>query len=510
MKNLSYIIVAFIGFIYLTSCEDDLDQVPLSSGTTENFYSTENDFIQARNGTYSAAFHGGGTYGYANRILNLSETRSDNLYATTQASRAWEGINNFFVSIVSSGLIEEAYNANFNAIYKANQLIAELEANGEGIIVDPEMRNNMHAEARFLRAFCYFDLVRYFGKVPVTTETLTPQEASTVARSPVSDVYDLILSDLMFAIDNLPGSYPDAEYGRVTSFGAKALLGLVYLTRSSPSYGIEGPGMDSGEWDLAYQQFNDIVNSGNYAMEENYEDIFTVEGTQNSENVLVIPYTQGTGNGLGGNFMAEVTSDPYFHSLGLSDQGALEDRPVSVEFRNSFADQDERLEFGIVDTFSVVGGRYDGFWNQTVMTKWADESRYGDGRTDWGVDFIVIRYTDVLMMKAEATLRGAGGSQADVDAVVNAVRERAGLAQNASNVTLEELFAERRKEFFAEGSRWFDLFRSGNAVQIMNDWKAEVDEAGAIREINENYLIYPFPLQEILSTPGLYEQNPGY
>lgn len=503
------ILIPCLALVLLTSCEKDLDQVPLSSGTTENFYATENDFIQARNATYSLTFHGSGTYGYANRILNLSETRSDNLYATTQASRTWEGINNFFTSINSNAYIEEAYTTNFNAIYKANQLLEKLDENGEIIPLEND-RTLMRAEARFLRAFCYFDLVRWFGKVPLLDRTVTPQEASEIGRSPVSDVYDLIISDLQFAIENLPETYEGSEYGRITRYGAKGILALVHMTRSSPDYGIDGPGLNLDEWDQAYQQLNDIKNSGQYGFESSYDSIFRIEGTVNKENILVIPYGSNTGDGVGGNFPVEVTSDQYFASFGLSDQGALERRPISSEFRQKFAPEDERAQFGIVDTFSVDSGRHEGFYNEPIFIKYADDSRYGDGRTDWGVDFIVLRYTDVLFLMAECTLHGGGGTQADVDKIVNDVRERAGLARDASNVTLEELFAERRKEFFSEGTRWFDLYRSGNAVSIMNAWKSEVDNENSINNIDENSLLYPIPLQELLSTPGLYEQNPGY
>ncbi|MDO3693270.1 RagB/SusD family nutrient uptake outer membrane protein [Wenyingzhuangia sp. chi5] len=512
MKKYIKIIVSVFAFLALFSCEDELNQIPLSQGTTENFYSTENDFIQARNATYSIAFHGTGTYGYANRLLNLSETRSDNLYGVTQASRAWEGINNFFTSISSNSLVKEAYVSNYNAIYKANQLIEQIELKGD-VIVDDNERDNMKAEAHFLRAFCYFDLIRWFGKVPLIDKTLSPQEVATIGRADVSKIYELIISDLELAIDKLAPSYPDAEFGRVTKYGAKGILALVYMTRSSDTYAIEGATLGLDEWDKAYQQLNDIKNSQLFEFGTDYNSIFRVEGNLNKENVLTIPYAEDTGNGVGGNFMIEVGDDNYFHSLGLNDQGSLERRPVSVTFRNSFDANDERASFGIIDDFEVTNAssKYFGtYTDRTSFIKYIDINRYGNGREDWGVDFMVIRYTDVLMLMAECTLHGGGGTQADVDDIVNDVRERAGLARDASGVTLEQLFEERRKEFFSEGSRWFDLIRSGNAITIMNDWKTNEDLSNSIGVIDKNSLLYPIPLQELLTAPDLYEQNPGY
>jgi len=510
MKKYIYIIANIFAILVLVSCENELNQIPLSQGTTENFYSTQNDFIQARNATYSIAFHGTGTYGYANRILNLSETRSDNFYATTQASRDWEGINNFFTSLSTNGYINEAYISNYNAIYKANQLLEQLALKGTVIPIVAD-RTNMEAEARFLRAFCYFDLIRWFGRVPLIENTLSPQEVSTIGRSPVSEIYDLILSDLQFAVTNLAPSYDAANFGRVTKYGAKGLLAMVYMTRSSPNYGIDGSTLGLNEWDKAYQQLNDIKTSGLYVFSPTYASIFTVEGIANKENVLVIPYTQNTGNSVGGNFMIELGYEPYFASLSLSQQGSLEYRPMSESLLNLLSATDNRRIFGIADTYTVTSGTYIGtYTDRPTVKKYIDKTRYGNGREDWGVDFIAMRYTDVLMLMAECTLHSGGGTQADVDGIVNDVRERAGLPRDASNVTLDQLFEQRRAEFFGEGTRWFDLIRSGNALTIMNNWKTAEDASNSIGTIDKNSLLYPLPLQELLTVPGLYDQNPGY
>ena len=130
MKKYIYLLTVIMA---ITSCTDELNQLPLSQGTIENFYATPGDFVQARNATYSVAFHGMGTYGYANRVLNLSEVRSDNLLATTQASRDWEGINSFYTSISSNTYVKEAYLSNYNAINKANQLLEKIAEKGDQI-----------------------------------------------------------------------------------------------------------------------------------------------------------------------------------------------------------------------------------------------------------------------------------------------------------------------------------------------------------------------------------------
>jgi starch-binding outer membrane protein, SusD/RagB family len=512
MKKYIYLLATNLLLFGTVSCTEELTQIPLSQGTVENFYATPGDFIQARNAVYSVAFHGTGTYGYANRVLNLSETRSDNLLAFTTASRDWEGINSFYTSISANSYVREAYTSNYNAIYKANQLLEKLAEKGDQIFTNPADKASMIAEARFLRAFCYFDLIRWFGRVPLIDRTMTAQETAKIARTPVVDIYNLIISDLELAIPDLTASTADAAYfGRVTKYGAKGLLGLVYMTRSSPTYGIDGAMLGLNEWDKAYQQLNDIKSSGLFVFSTDYANIFKTEGTANKENVLTIPYTQSVASSIGGNFVIEVGNENYFASLGLSQQGSLEARPISTGFLNMFAVTDNRKIFGIATTYTVTSGNLKGTYTLPVFNKYIDPSRYGTGgREDWGVDFMVMRYTDVLMMMAECTLHGGGGTQADVDEIVNKVRTRAGVPANASNITLDQLFDERRKEFFSEGTRWFDLIRSGNAITIMNAWKAAEDTGNKILTIDKNMLLYPIPLQEILAVPGLYDQNPGY
>lgn len=504
--------------ILLTACEDDLNQLPLSAVTADNFYVTPLDFEQARNAVYSVAFHGtyGDNYGYPNRVLNLSETRSDNLYATTTASRDWEGINNFATApLTANGLIQEAFVVNYNAIYKANQLIERLAEKGSSVFTDANDVALMDAEARLLRAFCYFDLVRYFGPVPLVTRTVSPVGSTSIGRSSVADVYETIIADLQAAEAVLPEAPPANNYGRATKYWAKTLLGLVHMTRSSPTYDIDGPGLGLNEWQQAYDKLNEVVSSEAFMFAPTYSEIFTTEGAANVENIMSIPY-EGLNLGVGGSWIVCTTSDAYMQHIGLTpDMGGIEDRPVSPDFRSQFDDGDLRREFGIVDTFRVVKGtssqKYDNFFSANpIMIKYADKTRYGTGgRTDWGVDFIIFRYTDVLMMMAECKLRGASGSL-DVDDLVNDIRERAGLARDAAGVTIEELFDERRKEFFNEGKRWFDLYRTGNAIQIMNDWIALDDSESRISAVTENSLLYPIPQNQLNIAPDLYTQNPGY
>ncbi|HET6225228.1 MAG TPA: RagB/SusD family nutrient uptake outer membrane protein, partial [Bacteroidia bacterium] len=158
MKKISFILIIVGGI--LSSCEKDLNQVPISTATTQTFYQQPSDFIQAVNATYNSL------RGYPDRALFLSEVRSDNIYPTNDVGRDPDPINNFAVGIAPNVFVEEAWSANFSGLFRANTVLEQIAKNGSYIGSVP-LANRLTAEARFLRAFFYFDLVKYFGKVPL-------------------------------------------------------------------------------------------------------------------------------------------------------------------------------------------------------------------------------------------------------------------------------------------------------------------------------------------------------
>ena len=181
---------------------------------------------------------------------------------------------------------------------------------------------------------------------------------------------------------------------------------------------------------------------------------------------------------------------------------------VSNNLLNSFEANDIRKTFAIKTGYTIPKGATE---TQSFIVKYVDVTKVPASRTDWPINFIVIRYTDVLLMKAECVLHGAAGSTAtDVDAVVNRVRVRAGLAGNKSNVTLAQLMEERRKEFVGEGLRWHDLVRSGQIETIMLAWITADDVKHQMQPFNKNYIIYPVPQSQLDVKVGLYSQNAGY
>jgi hypothetical protein len=491
-----YTIIASL-LIILGGCQKDLNLAPISSATTATFYVKTADFQQGLTAAYA------GLRGYPNRILNLSETRSDNIYGVSDdGKRDWDALNNFDSSLSGAAYISEAWASNYNSIYKTNILLDQLKSNGNKV-TDPVLRVRFEAEAKFLRAFYYFDLVRYFGKVPLYDHAVTTDEALSISRNDVSDVYNLIISDLKFAADNLPDTYASADKGRATKYAAKGILAEVYMTRSGITYGIAGPGLGVNEWNLALQQLNDIIASSKYSVLPSYASIFSYTNENNAEVVFDVEYVKG-GTGLGATFPGLLLPDKYLTSVGTYVYG-IQTRPVSNGLLNSYTESDLRKACSVKMGYSYQGNTD----SRPLFVKYFDPANKGINSSDWPINFIVLRYTDVLMLKAECILHGATGSQTDVDAIVNMVRQRAG-APLTANVTLPFLMEERRREFIGEGLRWHDLVREGMAVTTMNSWIATDDVQHKISAVTPNYIIYPIPRSEIDVKIGLYTQNPGY
>jgi starch-binding outer membrane protein, SusD/RagB family len=515
-KNIFSIIILLI---VLGSCKKDLNQLPISSATTTTFYKQPSDFIQAINAVYNDL------RGYPDRLMELSEVRSDNIYpSNNDVGRDHDPINNFAPNIASNVYVEEAWRTNFNGIFRANTVLDQITKNGANV-GSLQLATRLSAEARFLRAFFYFDLVKYFGKVPVIDHPVLAAEANTIGRSSVDSVYKFIIADLQFAIANLPanysGTYPSysaTDVGRATKYAAEATLAKVYMTRSGPTYSIAGPGLGLNEWNLALPLLQDIISNGPFVFNPNpytfpvpatgifsYSNQIPGYTTGNREAIFDVMYITQSGSGLGATYPWVLVPQDYFSAYSnlnsvSNSAGALGAPSVSDDLVNSYTATDTRKNPFIHTT--KYGSVTEPFYRKYLDTTQLPSTK---NRFDWGINFIAIRYTDILLLKAECILHGAAGTQADVDAIVNQVRARAGLTPLV-NVTLPQLFDERRRELAGEGSRWFDLQRSGNLITIMNAWIAVED--AAIHKMNQvaaKDIIYPVPQSQLDAAPGLYQ-----
>lgn len=504
MKNFRYIIlIAAVSTLF--GCTKQLDQVPVSSVTTTNFYSNATDFKQGVTGVYNQLKT------YPDFALWMGEVRSDNVAPLSDGNRDWQGINDFSPNLTTTSFIVSEWNDMYNGIANANTVISALNTKG-GNIGSDSLRTRYMAECRFLRAFYYFQLVKSYGKVPLIDTVMTTDQVLTVKQSEPADVYDLIISDLTFAIGNLPKSYTQADYGRPTTYAAEGLLGLVYMTRSGPTYDIDGPGLNSNEWSKASALFDDIIASKQYKLLTSFPSVFSYTNENNAEVLFDVQFSSTSS----ADFPTELVPIGYWSGLGLSSYGngyGSATYNVPPDLLASYKN-DGNSSVDVRDTFSIQHSWATSTTSPILDTtdpfikKYLNVGLRGTSYNNWPVNFIVLRYADILLMKAECILHGASGSQSDVDTLVNQVRDRAGVSE-LTNVNMATLMEERRREFLGEGLRWNDLVREGMAVTTMNNWISE-NAYTTINQVVVNYVIYPIPEAEILVKPGLYNQNPGY
>jgi hypothetical protein len=501
MKKIYLIIIGLT--LVFTACEDDLNLAPISDPSAANFYNNTEDFELAINGAYNALGD------YSTNQLYLSEVRSDNVYSVGTGVRLWNPINNFERTLQSNSLMSDAWNSCYRVIYLANMVIDNID---EGKVPDSDTRDRMIGEAKFLRALNYLDLVRFFGRVPIFDEPYSPTEALEIGRAPVSDVYTLIEQDLIDAISSLPSSYPTSMTGKVTSGAAQALLARAYLTMSGPDYGIDGPGMGLDKYGDALTLLNQVISNPNYGWVDDYASIFDYDNENNPDIVFDIQAINdgATGDRGIGTILPTLMYLESWAKINLPFAGGVpNDGTGGIDPSDDLIASCE--EGDVRDDFSILMSYVDENGNPVdnpQYQKFVSLNHIPADRFNWGINFPVIRYTDVLMMKAEVLLR-TGGSQSEIDGIVNQVRERAGV-DPVSNVDMDMLLEERRKEFMAEGLRWHDLVRSGKAIDVMNAWAASEDDADKINTVVANDIIYAIHQDQLDVKEGLYDQNPGY
>lgn len=312
------------------------------------------------------------------------------------------------------------------------------------------------AEAKFLRGYCYFKLVQVFGDVPINTASEVSFETNDAfVRNSVSEIYDLIISDLTDAIAGLEVTKRDGR-GRPSSYSAKAMLAKVYMTIGQPL--------------LAEPMLLDVINNSGATIEPSYEVLFSDAGESSNEILFSVQYS-ATGDTYSNIFTNETTGD--FSKIIF---------PVEQNLRDSYEDGDLR-EAVTTDT----EGR--------ALKHFSDNGSTTSSEADW----IVLRLADVVLMYAEAALMNGALSGDEVYALpeIIQIRDRAGLGALSGDDALQVIKDERKIELAWEGHRWFDLVRWGDAKSTLGF-------------TDDNYLLFPIPISEVLATSGTLSQNPGY
>jgi hypothetical protein len=519
--------------LIFSECDDKLDLAPLGELNSETFYNNEEDFEAASLAPYSTLqnlyFDQNGRGWFSGIMYPSDDVRNP------------QGNNNNeeFIWLPNNGDYGFLWDTAYKGIMRANVVIERL-AEAEDFS-DEANKARFEAEARFIRAYFNFILARNFGNAPVVESVISTIEETRVANSQPGEIWDLIESDLDFAVNNLPDTYNAENTGRATRYAALALLGKVELFRA------QWFGNDA-KYGEAVEHFNELVNSGQYVLVDDFGANFSEDAENNQESIFEIQMTRGDFNpwlpndfGLAGNqnVGAAGTGRKIFTGAGCFNgecaPGGNVDGYGRVHITSSLREEFEENDPRIFHTYyregeDYAGEPYDPAWSITGATP----AKYLRPFTTGGFppnistnNERVIRYSDVLLMLAEAELLG-NGNVARAAELINQVRERARnnyeiiyeesapddlLSDRPTDVSVDQMHEwlrhERRVELALEVHRYDDLVRWHRAGII--NIPTDVDFGNTLANQNwaEIHLLKPIPQRELDNNPNL-EQNPGY
>lgn len=500
MKKYIKYAIALVAFIQVfASCKKDyLELSPRGTALEDNFYKNESEVYQGLIAVYDV-IQWGTSGGYTMKMPLLSAA-ADDCYAggsSPSDQPNWVAYDNFKMDSrigPQSGL----WSKNYSGINRANLILAKIE---KSTTLSAGFKARVTAEAKFLRAYFYFDLVRWFGRIPLITAVLPTADLYTQVQVGPEQIYAQIEQDLRAAYPDLPVTIADVDKGRISQGAAKAQLGKVLLYQNNNSKMAEAAAL--------FQDVNSTSNVYGYALMTDYASIFNPDNKFNTESILEIPHSSkaawtdwGWVNGGEGNVATQfIGIDGYNGATYSSGWGFC---PVTESLVAVMKD-DPRFDATIVDgnALKAAGATYNVRYQNTdyFIKKYAPLTAYrsgsGTAELNWPINEIEIRLADTYLMEAEALVRG-GGATGRAQELLDAVRDRVGLP--AIPATLDNIYKERRLELATEGHRFFDLVRTGKAVEVLG---ASGYQAG-----KSEYL--PIPQTEIEITKGIIKQNPGY
>lgn len=510
MKRIILLIAIIIS---LNACSKQfLDNVPEDILTDGNFFESESDFQQALVSTYAVVRTAGDLNSWV-----MGEMRSDNTHydinrgADASISTTARLAVADFIDDDGNRVSNGKYDGSYVGISRANVILDKINA----VQMDEGRKAQIIAEAKFLRAFFYFELVRYYGGVPLFLLAVENAEQAKLPRASAEEVYAQIIQDATEAAEVLP---PKASaLGRASKAAANMLLGYVYLTQKN--------------YPAAEDVLKAITNDG-YALLPDYRSIFDPTNKTNSEAIFEAQYKDGP-NGIPSDFIYRFLPQTDDASIvtGFSVKNITSG--LNVPTRNlleSYEPGDTRLEasVAIAEGTGETGSSFiiesikspvgyvapAGKIGKPFIKKYSwPHAIVGETNSNWPI----YRYADALLLLAEA-LNEQGGKSAEALGYLNEVRNRAFNGEGTITVTdqtaLRNIIAhERQVELAFENKRWLDLVRTDQAMEVMNAHglaikKIDPNVSPSAYNVTASRLIFPIPRREVQI--GQLEQNPGY
>lgn len=473
--------------ITVSCSEDFINEDPPYTIDSENYFNSEADYNKALIGAYEML-----NATYIN--VMLGEIASDNTVSGGESATDVIGIQQIDEMTHTSvnANLKDVWNWTSAGVQRCNYILEFKDK------TDFSGKNQIIAETRFLRAYYRFELVKFFGGIPLKgDERFELDDEKIIPRSSIQDVYASIESDLLYAIDNLNATAP--QVGRATKGAAQALLGKTYLYQN--------------RFTQAATVLEQVILDNSYSLVTNYNTIFENNNENNSESVFEIQYTDAQGAGFGclqcskGNVAVGFNgirnySGPFF------DGGYSFNLPTQASY-DAYEVGDNRRDVALLNivTWAAAnsasygtGYKHTGFFNRKYIARKGDLN-IGDQNLTNPNNYRAIRYADVLLMAAEAFNRS--GNDTKGRDYLNLVRRRAFGDTNhdisASGAALTDfIWAERKLELMGEGHRFFDLVRTNKAANSITGF------------ISGRHELFPIPLEEIQFSNGNWSQNPNY
>ncbi len=446
MKNI--VIAGIVLLVSMVSCSTDLEQNGIVQPNFEN--ASPETLVNASYAYLKAA---------TNFTFYYGDLRSDDGQASSGESphADFDIFDKTLAGEASDQMHQHFWNGNVLNILHSN-----------GAVLNSENDSEINGEARFLRAYSYFMMVQTFGGIPIVESTsVAPEDFTSIARRSVDDVYAYIINDLNLASSSLPDVNGN---GRPSKYAAKALLAKVYMANSN--------------FTSAETLLKDVIDNSGASLEDSYSDVFDNDNELNDEIIFAVQYDASDANTdkIEDDLDLDLTNT-FTISLSGSESKIL--YPVTADLENAYDTADVRDEV----TF-----------NGTGISKYLPE----DGTTtDKNADWIVLRLADVILLYAEAVNENNSLPEASILALMDDIRERAGLAPLTSipskDGRRDAIKLERRLELAFEGHRWFDLVRWNDAESVLG-----------LNESESEFLLFPIPTREVNATGGAIEQNPAY
>ncbi len=470
-KLIKYLLIITLSVISY-SCNDFLDNELKGEYTSDNFYTTAENATMSVTSIYNSL--------YGTTLWVFGDVASDDAVKGGNAGdQADINAINDFTANSDNGFLNTFWKSSYETIARANNAIAYIP----DISMDEAIKNRLVGEAKFLRAYAFFNLVNIYGEIPLKLEPSNKSAAIHTKLSEVGDVYTQIENDLKDAADVLPVSY-DMDKGRITKGAAHALLAKTYLFRK--------------KYTDALTSINDLEMLNVYELEENYEDLFKVGAEDSKEVIFGFRYVDDELVSLGNNmnvwFAPSIEGGYYFNAPTQSFVDAFADKTVD-------GDVDPRLDASIgrdgqpwfnERVFSAAWSEATGY----LVKKYNEDMVKGIAKSRSTIPYHAIRYADIILMKAEALNETESTENAIVE--VNKIKNRANLPTiaSASQVDLRRIIqVERRKELGFEFHRFFDLMRWGKSV-------AE-DALGEDFAWTEPRFYFPLPQSELDTNQAL-------